>query len=110
MLWQEYRIRGEGEQRTDLTLLLATLMFCPLAFSPMSSDTSSKTVPGVGPHHRPLSKGVKTPCWRLKQEGLLLPIPQYSMLQRAVAKLGRPTVLQEQLAPFQAILSGLIVW
>lgn len=53
----------------------------------------------------------KSPCWRLQQEGQSLPISQYSMLQRTVAKFGRLTVsFARALAPFQAILSGLIVW
>lgn len=110
MLWQEYRIRGEGEQSTDLTLLLATLIRCPLAFPPCLL-TPPQRQPLEQGHTTELLAWGKSPHWRLKQEGQLLPISQYSTLQRAVAKLGCLTVsFARALAPFQAILSGLIVW
>lgn len=100
---------GEGEQRADLTSLLATLICCFFTFLlPGLLTPPQRYSLGLDRTTELLARG-RSPCWRL--EGQLLPISQYSMLQRAVAKLGRLTIpFARALAPFQAILSGLIVW
>lgn len=69
-LWKEYRIWGEGEHRADLTLLLAILFCCLLAFPLCLLTPPQWQSLGKG-HTTELSARGKSPWWRLKWRGTI---------------------------------------
>lgn len=52
MHWQEYRIRGEGEQRADLPLPLAAWLCILSTFTLPGLLTPLRDTLGAGPYHR----------------------------------------------------------